>query len=46
MNTKKRILLITTGGTIMSVQSANGLQPGEDAVYAMVSVPWVITIPS
>ena len=30
MNGKKRILLITTGGTIMSVQSANGLQPGED----------------
>ena len=30
MNGKKRILLITTGGTIMSVQSANGLQPGEN----------------
>ena len=30
MNDKKRILLITTGGTIMSVPSEHGLHPGED----------------
>lgn len=30
MDRKKRILLITTGGTIMSVPSEHGLQPGED----------------
>lgn len=30
MNDKKSILLITTGGTIMSVPSAHGLQPGAD----------------
>lgn len=30
MNDKKRILLITTGGTIMSVPSEHGLAPGED----------------
>lgn len=29
MDEKKRILLITTGGTIMSVQSEYGLHPGE-----------------
>lgn len=30
MDERKKILLITTGGTIMSVASEQGLQPGED----------------